>query len=160
MPTLAHPRWEALARRRVVALDESQAASYRIVGYRARGHSAYVNASRLLRNADVARRIEELRQAAAARHQRTIDHIADELDAAYALAHREGQAHAAVSATMAKAKLFGLIINKNESMRHDNNNSDPIEMLVAELGSEEAALAAIEAMRAKLIERIGRRQGE
>ena len=45
----------------------------------------------------------------------TVESIAQELDEAKALAFAEGQASAAVAAVMAKAKLFGLVINKSES---------------------------------------------
>ncbi len=45
----------------------------------------------------------------------TVDSIAQELDECKRLAFQEGQASAAVAAVTAKAKLFGLVINKSES---------------------------------------------
>src|SRR5262245_26239641 len=144
MPML-RPRHEAFARRRVVALDESQTASYRAVGYRARGHSAYVNASRLLRNAEVARRIEELQAQAAARHERKIDTIGRQLDEAHAMAVRLGQASAAVSASMALAKLYGLIVTKHERQKASGleackSTADVVDAMLEQAGSAEAAI--------------------
>jgi hypothetical protein len=143
-------RHERFALRRVVEA-ESAAATYRVLYPKARKASSWAAASRLLRNGNVARRIDELRQQVAKRHQRTIDHIADELDQSYALAHRLGQAGAAVSASMAKAKLYGLIVNKHETVQR---SGDPLTMLIEELGSEQAALQALDAMREELVKRI------
>src|SRR5215471_5202089 len=110
---MLRPRHEQFARRIVVA-DESQAASYRALYPRARKASSWAAASRLLRNGNVARRVQELREIAARRHERTIDGIADELDQSHELALKLGQCSAAVAATMGKAKLFGLLVNKSE----------------------------------------------
>jgi hypothetical protein len=49
------------------------------------------------------------------RHQITVDTLLDDLEHARVLAHGEGQASAAVQATMAKARLLGLIIDRKES---------------------------------------------
>src|SRR5437660_464547 len=100
MPTLAHPRHEALAVARVrgIATGESGTQAYHRVGYRAQGHAAYVNASRLLRRADVAARIVELQERAALRSETTVERITTELDEARQLAFEQGQASAAVAA--------------------------------------------------------------
>ena len=114
MPMLSQ-RHELFARRRVTVLDEPAAASYRLCGYKAaKGNSSAACASRLLTQANIIRRIDELRELAAKRHQRTVDGIADELDQAHKLALETGQASAAVSATWTKAKLFGLVVNRSE----------------------------------------------
>jgi hypothetical protein len=55
-----------------------------------------------------------LQQQAAQKAVVTVESIADQLDAAYALALRTEQAGAAVAAAMSKAKLFGLIVDKAE----------------------------------------------
>src|SRR5262249_7412175 len=123
MPMLLSPRREAFARRRITALDEPASASYRVLYPRARKASSWAAARRLLRNGNVAQRIEALRQLAAMRSDRAIDAIGEELDRAHELAMQRGQAAAAVAASMGKAKLYGLIVNKNESVRHDNNSS-------------------------------------
>ena len=47
----------------------------------------------------------------------TIDGLTDELEAARILAYNNGQASAAVSATMGKAKLHGLLVEKREASR-------------------------------------------
>src|SRR5262249_19880395 len=112
MAALARQRHEAFARRRVAVLDEPAAASYRLCGYKGGLASAYSSASRLLRSAKVAERIAELQAAAARRHERRIDTIVDQLDQARLLAFEKGQAAAAVAASMATAKVLGLIIDR------------------------------------------------
>jgi len=158
MPML-RPRHEAFARRRVIALDEPASASYRVVGYHSEGNSAYSCASRLLRSAKVAQRIDELRQEAARRHERTIDHIGEQLHEAHDMAMRLGQAGAAVAASMALAKLYGLIVNRGEHRDKSefdgcNTVADVVDTMVAELGDEQQALQAIENIKQELLRRM------
>ncbi len=68
----------------------------------------------LLQNAKITTRLSELQALAQERHLVTIDSLCAELSEDRELAHREGQAGAAVSATMGKAKLHGLDVNKHE----------------------------------------------
>ena len=56
-------------------LDFNQTAAYKRAGYDARGNSAEVNASRLLRNAKVQAYLCELRKEATARAQLSIDEV-------------------------------------------------------------------------------------
>ena len=80
----------------------------------------HVKASELLKNAKVAVRIEALQSGAARRHYTTIDSLVEELEEARIKAMaKKGGASAAVSATMGKAKLLGLIIDKNEHTGKD-----------------------------------------
>jgi phage terminase small subunit len=67
-----------------------------------------VNASRLLDNANVALRIEELQKAIIVKHNITIESILAELEEARQLAMETGKAGPAVQASMGKAKLVGL----------------------------------------------------
>lgn len=62
----------------------------------------------------MALRLAELKQEAAQRTAITAESIAGELDAAYALAFANKQAAACVAASMGKAKLFGLIVDRQE----------------------------------------------
>jgi len=59
-------------------------------------------------------RVAELQDEHRARHDVTIDSLTADLADDRKLAHRVGQAGAAVSATMGKAKLHGLDVNKHE----------------------------------------------
>lgn len=73
-----------------------------------------VEAHRLLESPKVALRVQAHRDAAAERAVVSILSLTEELEEARALALQEGQASAAVSASMGKAKLHGLLTDKVE----------------------------------------------
>jgi phage terminase small subunit len=77
-----------------------------------KGNSLNVEASRMLAEPKVSLRLEQLQDAAAKRHGTTIDSLTTELEAAREMAMNSGQPSAAVSATMGKAKLHGLVKDK------------------------------------------------
>jgi phage terminase small subunit len=62
----------------------------------------------------VSPRIKELMEQHAKRHEVTVDSLTLELEHARKLAHQIANPSAAVSATMGKAKIHGLIIEKSE----------------------------------------------
>jgi phage terminase small subunit len=66
----------------------------------------------MLSEPKVSLRLEELQAEAANRHGTTIDSLTSELQAAREMAMNSGQPSAAVSATMGKAKLHGLVKDK------------------------------------------------
>lgn len=77
----------------------------------------------------------------------TVESIANQLDEDRNLAYREGQASAAVAASMAKAKLYGMVVNKSESGQPGEFNtlatpSEVIDKVRNELGEEVAASLA------------------
>src|SRR5262249_46695078 len=150
---------EALARRRVIMLDESQTASYKAVGYRARGHSAEVCASRLLRRAEGVQRLPELQKQAARRHEAKIDVIARQMGEADRFALEHKQAGAAVAASMGLAKLYGLLVTKSErretsGFEHCRNFASVVDELVQQLGGEEAALRCLDRVREEIEKRM------
>lgn len=71
-------------------------------------------ASRLSTNVNVAQRVAELQGRAAKKAEVTLESLLTELEEARAIALAEKQSSAAVSATMGKAKLTGLLIEKRE----------------------------------------------
>ena len=86
--------------------------SYRTAGYacdKMTENAIAVEANALLKNPNVALIIQERREEARERCQVTIESLTDELEAARCTALRFGQIAAAVAATMAKAKLHGLL---------------------------------------------------
>lgn len=94
--------------------------AYAQAGYRAnRG-----NASTLKANQSIADRVAELQARGAKRAEVTIQSLADELDEARSIALAEKQSSAAIQATMGKAKLFGLIVDKKQ---HSGPNGGPIQ---------------------------------
>jgi phage terminase small subunit len=119
MPILSNLKRERFARA-YIELGSNRRA-YVAAGYRARlwddlSKSVPVDAcaARLLRDAKVTARIQELREAMAKRADITEDSIADELEQARLGAMKCEQHAAAVSATVAKAKLVGLMVDRKE----------------------------------------------
>ncbi len=89
--------------------------SYRDAGYkcdRMTNNAIAVQANRLLKNPNVDLIIEKGRAEARERCQVTIESLTDELEENRLSALTNGQAAAAVAATMAKAKLHGLADGK------------------------------------------------
>lgn len=102
MPVLKNARHEAFAQAR--AKGKSVDEAYKEAGFKPhRG-----NAWRLSTNESVVRRVEELQERGAKKVVVTVESLAIELEEARSLALTEKQTSAAVSATMGKAKLFGL----------------------------------------------------
>lgn len=79
----------------------------------------HVQASKLLSTPKVDLRIKALQAKHAQRHEVTVDDLVKELEEARSLAKDIGQASAAVSATMGKAKLLGLVVEKTEQTGKD-----------------------------------------
>ncbi len=74
-----------------------------------------VKASELLANGKIAVKIEALRGELRQRHEITVDDLVAELEEARKLAFETDKAAAAVQATMGKAKLLGLVVDKQET---------------------------------------------
>lgn len=72
-------------------------------------------AKQLLDNRKIAARLDELREEHAKRHEITVDTLVAELEEARKLAFETEKAAAAVQATLGKAKLLGLVVEKQET---------------------------------------------
>lgn len=108
MPILPNPRHEAFAQ--ALAKGKTADDAYALAGYRPhRG-----NASTLRTNQSILDRLAELQERGAKKVDVTLESLALELDEARDLAKGEKQSSAMVSATMGKAKLFGLVIDKKQ----------------------------------------------
>jgi phage terminase small subunit len=109
MPPIPNTRHEAFAQ--ALAKGKSAAEAYTEAGYKGDRTAA----SRLSTNVNVKARAAELQGRAAQKAIVTIETIAAELEEARLLAMHEDVANpsAAVSASMGKAKLFGLLIDKS-----------------------------------------------
>lgn len=118
MPILQNPRHEAFAQ--LLASGKSADAAYVEAGYKENRH----NAAALAREQHISTRVSEILSKVAKRAEITIHSLADELEDARAMAMAEKQTSAAVAATMGKAKLFGLIIEKKQ---HSGANGGPIQ---------------------------------
>lgn len=91
-----------------LAKGSSATAAYAAAGY----EPSEQNASRLTRNDKVAARVIELKERAAEKAVLTAADIAKQLDEDRAFAKSCGVPAAMVSATMGKAKVLGLIVDK------------------------------------------------
>lgn len=118
MPVITNPKRERFAQELAKGLD--QAAAYRKAGYTG-DKTAACRAAKL---PAVVARVEELQARAAKRAEVTVADIARQLDQDRAFARKKGQASAAVSATLGKAKVLGLVVERQE---HTGRNGGPIE---------------------------------
>jgi len=98
-----------------------------------------VQASKMLKHPKIVLRVEQLQAGHSKRHNITVDDLISELDEArqVALASPRG-ASAAVSATMGKAKLLGLVVDRAELTGKDGG---PIQAVTASMTPQEAAEA-------------------
>ena len=122
MGILKNPRHE----RFVQALFEGQSAdeAYVTAGYSEnRG-----NASRLKANESIQTRLSELQATAAKSAEVTVESLLTELEAAREQAQTKAQYSAAVRATMSKAQLSGLLIEKREVAISDSRADAPTNM--------------------------------
>ena len=130
---------------RGVAEGKSQSQAYVDAGYAARGNSAEANAAILIRNHKVAARLAERQAENAARSRITVDTIIRELNEARELAKRINNPSAMVSASMAKAKLCGLAVDRSVvTMKHNYAMMSEAELRdeIAALNAEARALKA------------------
>lgn len=104
--TLPNHRHERFAQ--ALAKGHTATEAYRLAGYKGDRTAA----SRLSTKVNIADRVSELQGKAAKRVEVTVETLAAELEEARQRAIANDQPSAAVSATMGKAKLFGLLVEK------------------------------------------------
>lgn len=120
MPALPNARHERFAQELAKGKSATEA-------MKASGYSDPRNSTRLTKNDEIAARVDELQAAAAKSVELTVHDIARQLDEDRAFAKEQGSASAAVAATMGKAKILGLIVDKSE---HTGKDGAPIETKV------------------------------
>lgn len=119
MPILPNPRHESFAQ--ALAKGNSASEAYIAAGYK----DSRSAASRLSTNVNIVARVAELQGEAAERAVLTVEDIARQLDEDRMFARENGAAAAAVSATMGKAKVLGLIVEKHDHTGSINLNVLP-----------------------------------
>lgn len=112
MPVLRNNRHEAFAQ--AIAKGLAARTAYKAAGHGASDKAAEACASRLLTDVKVVARVLELQSKAARKVEVTVERIACEPEETRVLAIAEKQSSAAVAASMGKAKLFGLIVEKRK----------------------------------------------
>ena len=121
-PTPLNARQEAFARN--IAEGRRQREAYRSAGYAPTSDNATdANASRLLRHDKLQSRVRELQAAQAETSKITAEKLLAELEEARNLALGLGQAGAAVAASMGRAKLCGLLVDRREDVRADRQRA-------------------------------------
>lgn len=108
MPAIPNPRHERFAQE--LAKGKTADEAYVVAGYAENRH----NASRLKTNEHVLKRVQELQTVAAERAEISLVSILAELEEARQLALKIAQPAAMVAASMGRAKLSGLVIDRSE----------------------------------------------
>ena len=108
MPLLKNQKWERFAQE--LAKGKTAGEAYVLAGYKANDG----NAIRLKGNERLLARVQELLGRSAARAEVTVASILNELEEARKLAAEINQPSAAVAATLGKAKVAGLIVERKE----------------------------------------------
>jgi hypothetical protein len=117
-----------------------------IRAYPKAGYNAHRSApARLCGNVRVKQRLTELSKGLAMKTRVTVETISDQLDEDRAFAQRVDQAGPALNATVAKAKLHGLIVDRKESglpgdFASLSTPDDVLALVRKELGDEAAAI--------------------
>ncbi|KQU96451.1 hypothetical protein [Devosia sp. Root105] len=107
MSVLPNPRHESFAQH--LAKSKTADEAYALAGFKPnRGNAATLKAKQSIQD-----RVAELQARGAKKVEVTLDTLAAELDEARDVAKGEKQSSAMVQATMGKAKLFGLIVEKH-----------------------------------------------
>lgn len=125
---LANARHERFAQE--LAKGASQVDAYSKAGFKPNAS----HACRLGAKVEIVARVAELKHAAATATIITVQDIANQLDEDRAFAKSINQASPMVSATMGKAKVLGLIVDKAE---HTGKDGGPIQ--VEDISDEDAA---------------------
>ena len=86
----------------------------------------HVNACKLLSNAKVAQRVDELRAQHAQRHEITVDSLTAMLKEDRDLARQNDEASAAITAVMSIAKLHGLVVEKVNATNRHHHTAHPL----------------------------------
>lgn len=108
------PKQEAFARAYIETGNASEAYRRSYNAENMKPESVWRKANEVLANGKVTAMVDDLKAKANERCLVTVSSLTDELEEARALALQEGQPSAAVSASMGKAKLHGLLVDKAE----------------------------------------------
>ena len=143
MPILENERWELFAQ--ALAKGETATRAYETAGY----HGSRSNAARLRANEHIAARVLEIQGAGAKSAEISVASLIEELEAARVKATSLNQLSAAVRATAEKARISGLLIERQEvkvvSDEYEPTSSVEVLADVMEKVGERAARALAEA---------------
>lgn len=131
MATLTNNRHERFAQE--LAKGEVPERAFELAGYKAHRQ----NAHRLMTKDDITARVAELKERAAIKCELTIADLVQELEEARAAARSADtvQASAMVTATMGKAKLLGLVVDKQQDVTPPDDRRDALARRLARLSA-------------------------
>jgi phage terminase small subunit len=138
------PKQEAFCLAYVETGNASEAYRRAYDASRMKDATIHVKASELLSDGKVTVRLEELRQGHAERHEVTVDSLVRELDEARLLAIATKAPAAAVSATMGKGKLIGLVAEKSHVRRVEDMSDTELHAVVRKYESVDETARWIE----------------
>ncbi len=138
MPVLKNPKHELYAQG--LAKGQKREVAYTAAGYKFDAAAA----SRLSNKVNISDRVKELQTKAAEKAVVTIESVTLELQEARAMALSLGQPGAAVAASMGKAKINGLIVDKKDHSSTDGTMT-PKEISVK--GLSDSALRELAALK-------------
>jgi hypothetical protein len=156
MPALKNQKHEIFCRKLIEAAKrgKSQGWAYTESGYKADGHGADVCASRLLKNADIERRLSELGEPMVRKTRISVESLLDELETTVNDARADGQHSVVVNALTLSAKLVGLLRDRIEvggpgDFAGAETIDDCLQVLLADQSPSEA-IAALDLMRQEI----------
>lgn len=128
MPVLANARHERFAQE--LAKGKTADEAYQLAGYSEnRGNASTLKAKQIIKD-----RVDEILGAAADEVICTVHDIARQLDEDRQFARENVAASAAIAATMGKAKVLGLMIEKHELTGKDGGPMETVDMTPTEIG--------------------------
>ena len=96
-------------------LGNASEAYKRAYNSHAKPNTLHRKANDLLKHPVIKAEVQTMQAQARERNQVTIDNVVDELEEARQIAKQSGNASAMVSATLGKAKVLGLVVDKQET---------------------------------------------
>ena len=96
-------------------LGNASEAYKRAYNSHAKPNTLHRKANDLLKHPVIKKEVQTMQAQARERNQVTIDNVVDELEEARQIAKQSGNAAAMVSATLGKAKVLGLVVDKQET---------------------------------------------
>jgi hypothetical protein len=139
MPRL-RPRREAFAQAiiRSAKTGASIAQCYEEAGYKTTGHASEVNASRMLKDAEVRSRIDELARPAVRKMAFTLETLSEEISETIRAAKAKGSHNTVLRAIELGAKLHGLLTEKISVEHSLGTRAEIMESIAKRFGQEAA----------------------
>ena len=138
------PKQQRFAEEYVIDHNATQAAIR--AGYSPK--TAYSQGQRLLKNVEVAEAVRAKEVRLSRKIEVTVAFLTEELEEARVLAMENGQASAAVQATMGKAKLHGLLVDRSEVKMMSDMTLEQVRERIKQIEAELAALDGDDAVQA------------